>query len=242
MVVEWPYRTTVGFHDTRGWEVIELCEKLFDMENRAAALPGKYQRLLTILSKSVLNVADFGMVILDVGSSGDASGSAERPAVASTGVEPMQDVAVSTLAVATEERRDSIGVALPQTIAVEPSPNTVQIAGVTVNKTSAISVLKAACGYLQVSQSGSKAKLWRRILDTLDKQAINAERELAAIAFDETKRKAESVQVSCPPTDQSVIDEHLLTHLPYAAWCPACAMSKGRPEYHPTDPSRPQRR
>ena len=124
LVVEWPYRTTVGFHDTRGWEVIELCEKLFDMENRAAALPSRYQRLLTILSKSVLNVADFGMVILDVGTSGDASGSAERPAVASTGVEPMQDVAVLTPAVATEERRDSTGVALPQTIAVEPSPNT----------------------------------------------------------------------------------------------------------------------
>ena len=96
MVVEWPYRTTVGFHDTRGWEVIELCERLFPMENRAAALPGKYQRLLTILSKSVLNVADFGMVILDVGTSNaEASGSANRPAVSTDGVEPMQEVETS---------------------------------------------------------------------------------------------------------------------------------------------------
>ena len=61
------------------------------------------------------------------------------------------------------------------------------------NKTSAISVLKAACRYLQVSQSGSKAKLWNRILETLDKQAINAERELATVALDERRRNAESV-------------------------------------------------
>ena len=40
LVTEWPYRTTVGFHDTHGWEVIELCERLFPMENRAATIQG----------------------------------------------------------------------------------------------------------------------------------------------------------------------------------------------------------
>ena len=67
--------------------------------------------------------------------------------------------------------------------AVQPSLANVQIAGVTVMKNSAISVLKAACGYLQVSQSGSKTKLWERILSTLDKQYINSERELAQVAI-----------------------------------------------------------
>ena len=66
------------------------------------------------------------------------------------------------------------------------------------------------------------------MLATLDKQAINAERELASVALDETRRKAESVQVAKPPEDQSEIDPHMLTHLPYAAWCPACVMSKGQ--------------
>ena len=36
LVVEWPYRTTVALHDTLGWQVIELCEKLFTMDERAA--------------------------------------------------------------------------------------------------------------------------------------------------------------------------------------------------------------
>ena len=28
LVVDWPYRTTLAYHDIRGWEVIELCEKI----------------------------------------------------------------------------------------------------------------------------------------------------------------------------------------------------------------------
>ena len=119
-----------------------------------------------------------------------------------------------------------IDVSIPQTIGIAPRPDNVKIAGVDVSCTSPISVLKAACGYLQVSQSGSKSKLWERILATLDKRAIEAERELAAVALDESHRKADSIQVAEPPTDPSIIAAHNLTHLPYQSWCPACVMSK----------------
>ena len=46
------------------------------------------------------------------------------------------------------------------------------IAGVEVTKDSSIVVLKAACEYMAISQSGSKAKLWRRLVSTVDKQKI----------------------------------------------------------------------
>ena len=83
LVTEWPYRTTVGFM-TRVDEVIELCERLFPMENRAAAIQGNYQKLLTILSKDVMSVADFGMVITDTtdvasGSSGSSGARRVQP-------------------------------------------------------------------------------------------------------------------------------------------------------------------
>ena len=243
LVSEWPFRTTVGFHDTRGWEVIELCERLFSMEDRAAAVQGNYQKLLTILSKDVMSVADFGMVITEtIGVESGASGSDgvhTAPMGTPSSVEPMEVVEVP---VQVESQDGSTQFDMPQTVAIQPNMSSVKIAGVTVERDSAISVLKAACGYLQVSQSGSKQKLWNRILATLGKQAINAERELASVALDETKRKAESVQVATPPTEQSEIDEHMLTHLPYAAWCPACVMAKGRPEPHQADPTRAQRR
>ena len=127
-------------------------------------------------------------------------------------------------------------------LAILPSRTSVKIAGVDVSNSSASAMLKAACEYLQVSQSGSKQKMWNRILGALDRQAIQAERELAAVALDESQRKAESVQVATPPDDQAEIDAHMLTHLPYAAWCPACVMSKGRPELRVSDPARNQRR
>ena len=63
LVTEWPYRTTLGYHDIRGWEVIELCEKIFPMPDRSASISGNYARLLTILSKTVMSVDEFGMVI-----------------------------------------------------------------------------------------------------------------------------------------------------------------------------------
>eukprot|EP00435_Cladocopium_sp_Y103_P033238 s948_g8.t1 len=247
LVTQWPYRTTVAFHDTRGWEVVELCEKLFSMDERAAPITGSYARLLTILSKDVLTVSEFGMVISDavhtegdgqerssgsrssstaVPVTGDASAAQQRP-VAQT-LQQQPDVQMSSPAV-------------PQTIAVEPA-DVVKIAGVDAYSNSSISVLKAACSFLQVSQSGSKQKLWRRILSTLDKQAILAETELAAVALDESQRTADSVQVATPPEDPAVIDAHNLTHLPYQPWCPACVMAKGKPDQHRSDPSKLQRR
>ena len=237
LVVEWPYRTTIAYHDIRGWEVIELCERLFPMTDRSAPIiEGGYRRLSTLLSTSVLSIAEFGMVISEPVTSERASGSAsmqqdlERPQPEAQEMvsEDMQEIEVS--------------VAIPHTIAITPRPDNVKIAGVDVSCTSAISALKAACSYLQVSQPGSKSKLWERILATLDKRAIEADRELAAVALEEGQRKADSIQVAEPPTDPAVVASHNLTHVPYQPWCPACVMSKGRPDQHRTDPSSLQRR
>lgn len=82
LVVDWPFRTTVAYHDIRGWEVIELCERIFPMSDRAAAISGGYQRLLTLLSKEVMSISDFGMVISEVTvDEGASSSSAAQPAV-----------------------------------------------------------------------------------------------------------------------------------------------------------------
>ena len=237
-MVDWPFRTTVAYHDIRGWEVIELCERIFPMAEKAAPIvEGGYQRLLTLLSKTELCISDFGMAVAEPVTSGGASGSAANGA---------GDIAMGASSGAQEIQSDlqevEVSVELPQSIAIQPRPDHVKIAGVDVSSTSAISVLKAACSYLQVSQSGSKSRLWSRILAALDKRAIEAERELAAVALDESQRKATSVQTAEPPEDAAVIATHNLTHMPYQPWCPACVMSKGRPEQHRSDPSLLQRR
>ena len=152
LVVDWPYRTTLAYHDIRGWEVIELCERLFPMSDRAAPIvEGGYRRLLTLLSKSVLSIADFGMVISEPVTSERSSGSAAMQQSAQRPQPEAQE------AVAEEMEDIKVAVEIPQTIAIAPRPDNVKIAGVDVSCTSAISVLKAACSYLQVSQSGSKS-------------------------------------------------------------------------------------
>ena len=239
LVVDWPFRTTLGHHDIRVWEVIELCERIFPMDDRSAAIGGNYTRLLTILSKTVMSVADFGMVVTETELNPDperqSSGSGLQTS-ANSGSSRMDTTCDQPVVEQTSQP------SLPQTIAIQPNMSSVKIAGVDVTPTSAICVLRAACAYLQVSQSGSKIKLWNRILAALDKKAIQAERKLAAVALDETQRKAESVHVATPPEDQSEIDARCITHLPYQPWCPACVMAKGRPEQHKTDLTRVQRR
>ena len=56
------------------------------------------------------------------------------------------------------------------------------------------------------------------------------------------REKQQVVQTAEPPEDAAVIATHNLTHMPYQQWCPACVMSKGRPEQHRSDPSLLQRR
>ena len=161
LVTEWPFRTTVGYNDARGWEVIELCERLFTMDERAAPVRGNYQKLLTILSKKVIPIAEFGMVTRDFpnsGASGSGDPGASQPSAAAD--VPMQQEPNGG---AIQSQREDAGVEIPQSIAIQPSRSNVKIAGVDVSNNSSSAVLKAACEYLQVSQSGSKQKLWNRM-------------------------------------------------------------------------------
>ena len=41
---EWPYRTTVGYRDGPGWQVIELCQSVFQLDEREAPLDAGYTR------------------------------------------------------------------------------------------------------------------------------------------------------------------------------------------------------
>jgi hypothetical protein len=107
---------------------------------------------------------------------------------------------------------------VPESVAVQQNRDVVTVAGVQVAKDSAITVLRAACSFLQVSQSGSKSKLWSRIVATLDKQLILEEKELSDLALQESTEPARPVHSAQPPSEEE-IKSHNLTHLPYKDWC-----------------------
>ena len=91
--------------------------------------------------------------------------------------------------------------------------------------------------YMAVSQSGSKSKLWKRLVSTVDKQKILEETQLATTSLGEGLRNPVAVQLATPPSHEQV-QLHMLTHTPYAAWCEACVSMKGKPDRHETDPTR----
>ena len=265
---QWPYRTTVGYLDGQGWQVLELCQSVFQLDEREAAIPGGYGKLVTLLSKEIIAVTDFGMFVNgpaivettsasasatanpDVEMSGGSTGGAlHEQGGARRQHDQQQSLAVasgSNAAVAptvpnvstapsggTVQQRPVV----PTTIAVEQSSDRMVIAGVEVTKDSSIVVLKAACEYMSISQSGSKAKLWRRLVSAVDKEKILEETQLAATALGKELRSPIPVQSADMPSPEQV-QLHMLTHSPYAAWCEACVSMKGRPDRHETDPSR----
>ena len=229
VVTEWPYRTTVALTDRDGRRVVELCERSFDlkMSGITEELPGKFSQALTFVTKRKMNAQDFGFAITSV--SPDASNLASSSGARNS---PAGDIPSAAQA----------KIDLPQAVVKPDERSSLHLAGIEVNRDSSISLLKAACEYLQISQSGSKTKLWKRILTELDKRALLSDKTMVDIARSENQRQPQPVHVTEPPADAAVIAAHNLTHFPYADWCVACAEAKGRPDRHVEDSSRGQRR
>ena len=232
LVTEYPYRTTVAYNDSRGWD-IELCERVFPMMGKAAKINERNQNLTTLASRAVLNPGDFGMAVVDIemqGASGSSGARSLAPSVAvSSDPHGMQgQQALSS------EQSPTDGRAIAESVAVQQTRDVVTVAGVQVTKDSSIAVLRAACSFLQVSQSGSRSKLWSRVVATLDKQLILEEKELSNVALQESTEPARPAHSAQPPSEEE-IQSHNLTHLPYKDWCPACNMAKARPDAHRID-------
>ena len=266
-ISDWPYRTTVGYRDGVGWQVIELCQSVFQLDDRAAPISGGYSKLLTMLSKQIVSIVDFGMAMTNISpvqpskprasvpsmsdspmTGGDGAlhglgGAQQLTGVAASATtsdgrhDPVRDVGTFHRATPAVSERPDIPT-IPTSIAIEATSDRLEIAGVVVvTKTSSISVLKAACEYLAVSQSGSKAKLWNRIIATVDRQRILEETQLSVPALTGDSTQPRPVQLAERPGEDEV-QRHMLTHSPYAAWCEACVSSKGKPDRHERDETR----
>ena len=243
---EFPYRTTLAWHETEGWHMLELCMKVFYMKDPAKPIAGGYKKLLTIMSKVSTSAENLGIVVLSsqTGSSGPSSSSnpsrfelfeTENPAPPPEQLAPQEEDTTSAPA-------RPVRIDIPASLAVHRddghgATNGITIAGVTVYPNSAISVLRAACHYLEISQSGSKSKLWHRILATLDKRKMAAEMEAASSAKLETVRNPAMVHTPAAPVDEEEIMKHRLTHIPYKDWCEFCIAGKGKADRHERDPS-----
>ena len=228
-MAEWPYRTTLGYNG-ESWTMLEFCEELSKMSDRSREVERDQRctQLLTILTQDILTPEVIGFVVKDIEGDGLAAGSAAVPAV------PVQP----PMAVDQEGEGRQVGGAaalrpeLPERQELVPLDDSVEIEGVRISPASTSMVLKAACKCLGLSQSGSKAKLWRRISSHVDKERIQAAQDIATQVGPEVQREAQGQAVAYPPEDYGEVLKHCLTHLPYAPWCESCVKAKGRPDSH----------
>ena len=232
---------------------------MFQLDEREAPLDAGYKKLITLLSKKIISLVDFGMFMnspVTADAPGSSAAAPSQPDVEMTGRDSggvvhergggqLHELGGARQQAATSRSENpevSSGgprdvPVVPTSIAVDASSDRMTIAGVEVTKDSSIVVLKAACEYMAVSQSGSKSKLWKRLVSTVDKQKILEGTQLATTSLGEGLRSPVPVQLATPPSDDQV-QLHMLTHTPYAAWREACVSMKGKPDRHETDPTR----
>eukprot|EP00435_Cladocopium_sp_Y103_P066396 s333_g28.t1 len=201
VVTEWPYRTTIAWSEKEGWCVLELCEKIFDMNERSKPIGQPYKSLLTIVTKNVYTVDQFGMVLSDT--PGQQVEGAAQSTSASSGARASQDVQMSETVQPSSTVSQPSG-NIPTTIDVTSGVESagVTIAGVRISPTSSIALLRASCKHLEISQSGSKSKLWSRIMSHLDKLKILEETEIAQSSLRESARDPVPVQTAEKPEDE----------------------------------------
>ena len=116
-------------------------------------------------------------------------------------------------------------------IVVHPSAeDEIDINGTKLRATSAPSALRAACGFYNLSTSGSKQKCFQRILDHQKKLELTMVMAAAKDAQQQMERQPRAPPTAEPP-DEAEQARHRLTHIPYANWCTSC---RARPDRHET--------
>ena len=94
----------------------------------------------------------------------------------------------------------------------------VMVQGMTLDSTTPLRIIHAACKNLGLSSNGSKMKCLKRLHQHIQAQELLAQQGAAAALEAEISRQPLAPAVPQVPTDEQRM-KHYLTHQPYAPWC-----------------------
>ena len=149
-VEEWPRRTTLIKSSDGAWSLIEFCERILNMEDRALGLNEPVECLVILSERTA--VPEFSV----------------RGAVTS-----WRDVPVAPQDAQDTEEHVEGGAQDAPVVHVRVEQQTIEVEGVQLSLASGIGALRAACKVCSLSQSGSKAKLFKRLCDFHERQRIS---------------------------------------------------------------------
>ena len=114
----------------------------------------------------------------------------------------------------------------------EVEEDKVVIGEVELTKHSSIRDVRNGCRYLGVSQSGSREKLFRRIVFANEKTLRRQALEVAQRQYEAEVVQAEVVQAALRQPTPHERKLHEATHLPFRQWCGHCVAAKSKDNVH----------
>ena len=82
-----------------------------------------------------------------------------------------------------------------------------------------------------VSQSGSKTRMYERIIRSHRQSLSRSEAEVAMELFKSEQQEPSLAEAPRQPSARER-ELHEATHIPYRAWCPFCVSTRARGDYH----------
>jgi len=101
-----------------------------------------------------------------------------------------------------------------------------------VTPTSPIKLLRDACRWLSISQTGSKQRMFSRIQRARELAIKRSMVEAAQEQFRQNMPEVKAVPIPPQPSAKDTAD-HMLIHAPFKPWCEFCVMSRSRANQHP---------
>ena len=206
----WPYRTTLisaDFNGQSAWKVVEHCYDYLDDDDcgKPIAECGDVSHdCIVVLSVGFEELSVFGQILDE---------------------EPRREIQAGPIVPAVQPQPERQG----PDIGHEPDaiPLTLTIQDIELSATSPVHDLRNACRFLGVSQAGSKRKMYERICKT---HLLALRREAIQIAEERYQGEVIEPRAQNPVRQPSDRERqlHMLTHLPFRAWCPFCVSCKSK--------------
>ena len=254
-----PFRSTLirkRDSSNEGWILVELSQNYMDqsdpfrkIEEISSEIGGQMCEILTIVSSGPHGIEEIGEALEEElhpgravpGQPGDSGASSSaNPAAVPGGLPPglgEQDVVYG------EGEREEAEAALPPV-----APEAIAVAdeagvqdeitlyeGCALTRDSKITDLRAGCKWVGVSQAGSKARLFERIVKAHRTAMRRAALDVAA-AMKQYEDEIQNVEVAEIPKQPTARERalHEVTHLPFRPWCQHCVATRSYGDHHAT--------
>ena len=235
--IEWMRTTLIRQNDK--WLMVEYCEKVSEMMDADLPITETATRttVVTFLTDGFEDVELMGFEVEGWPEEGQHQRNLEDqidPLLNIPEDERLEVAEIEMLQGGEAARGEAVPEEAPQEAVIvvgDLLPTQIEVNGVVLTGQSSLASLRIACGFYEISKSGSKAKCFRRLADHQRKLELLAAQQAFAQEKAALERHPEGQRLVRPPSPEEV-EKHELTHLPYQPWCEACIKHKARPDKH----------